>query len=95
MTVTAALVLFAVVWSMVFFIVLPLGLRTQGDAGEIVQGTHASSPHVFPLKRKALVTTAWAVGIWCFLAFMVVWGPWGVRDLDWFGRMSPPREASE
>ena len=24
------------------------------------------------------------------MAAVIVWGPWGVRDLDWFGRMRPP-----
>lgn len=90
MTITAAIVLFSVVWSMVFFIVLPLRLVTQGDAGQVEPGTHASSPHEFALKRKALITTAWSVAIWAILAALILWGPWGVRDLDWFGRMRPP-----
>ncbi|TNC50101.1 DUF1467 family protein [Rubellimicrobium rubrum] len=94
MTITGAIVLFSVVWFMVFFIVLPLRLVTQGDAGEIVPGTHASSPHEFALGRKARITTLWAVAIWVGLAIMLTWGPWGVRDLDWFGRMEPPRVAN-
>ena len=44
MTITAAVVLFAVVWFMVFFIVLPLRLTTQGDAGSVVPGTPKSAP---------------------------------------------------
>jgi predicted secreted protein len=87
MTITAAIVLFSVTWFMVFFIVLPLRMVTQGDAGEIVPGTHASSPHDLKLRRKAWITTAWAAGIWMVLYGMIVWGPWGVRDLDWFGVM--------
>jgi predicted secreted protein len=92
MTVTAAIVLFSVVWSMVFFVVLPLRLVTQGDAGEVVPGTHASSPHEFQLGRKARITTVWSVGIWMGLAALILWGPWSVRDLDWFERMRPPLE---
>ncbi len=87
MTITAALVLFSVTWFMVFFVVLPLRLVTQGDAGEIVPGTHASSPHDLKLGRKAKITTLWAIGIWAVLYALIVWGPWGVRDLDWFGVM--------
>ena len=87
MTITAALVLFSVTWFMVFFVVLPLRLVTQGDAGQIVPGTHASSPHELNLRRKARITTAWAAGLFVVMYAVIVWGPWGVRDLDWFGVM--------
>ena len=90
MTITSAIVLFAVVWSMVFFIVLPLRLVTQGDAGQVEPGTHASSPHEFALGRKARITTIWTVGIWVALTVLILWGPFGVRDLDWFGVMDRP-----
>lgn len=90
MTITSALVLFAVIWFMTFFVVLPIRIVTQGEAGEVVPGTHEGAPHVTHLKRKAWITTAIAVVLWVVIASLVVWGPWGVRDLDWFGRMSPP-----
>ena len=42
MTVVSALVLLAVIWFLVFFIVLPIRLETQGDRGE-VEPAEASS----------------------------------------------------
>ena len=95
MTITAAIVLFSVTWFMVFFIVLPLRMVTQGDAGEIVPGTHASSPHDFQLGRKARITTAWTVGLWVVMYGIIVWGPWGVRDLDWFGVMDRVERSAD
>ncbi|MGR3499421.1 MAG: DUF1467 family protein [Limimaricola soesokkakensis] len=89
MTITAAFVLFAVTWFMVFFIVLPLRLVTQGDAGETVPGTHASAPADFRLGRKAKITTLWAVPIWAALSAFILWGGVTVRDIDVFGRMAP------
>ncbi|MCZ4259630.1 DUF1467 family protein [Limimaricola sp. G21655-S1] len=89
MTITAAFVLFAVTWFMVFFIVLPLRLVTQGDAGETVPGTHASAPANFRLGRKAKITTLWAVPIWAALSAFILWGGVTVRDIDVFGRMAP------
>ncbi len=86
----SGIVLFAVVWSMVFFIVLPLRNKTQGDAGEIVPGTPASAPVNPDLKHKAKITTYWALPIWAFLAFIILSGAVTVRDLDWFDRMSTP-----
>jgi len=90
MGITSALVLYAVCWFMVFFIVLPLRMVTQGDEGEIVPGTHASAPADPQLKRKAKITTLWALGIWVILAAIIWSGVITVRDIDWFNRMSPP-----
>lgn len=88
MTITAAIVLFAVIWFMVLFIVLPLRLTTQGDAGDVVPGTHRSAPSDGAIiGRKARITTLIAVALWCLLAGIIVSGVIEVRDLDWFGRM--------
>ena len=61
MTITAAIVLFAVVWFMVFFIVLPLRLTTQGDAGSVVPGTPKGAPLNEIVGRKARITTLFAI----------------------------------
>lgn len=93
MTVTAAFVLYVVIWFMVFFVVLPLRLTTQGDAGTTLPGTHAGAPEdigLGGLGRKALITTGVAALLFAAVASVILWGPWGVRDLDWFGRMGPP-----
>jgi predicted secreted protein len=90
MTITGALVLFSVIWFMVFFCVLPLRLVTQGDAGEVVPGTPKAAPAGFVVGRKARITTWVTLALWAIVAG-VIWSGWiGVRDLDWFGRMSPP-----
>ena len=52
MSITSAIVLFAIVWFMVFFIALPIRLKTQGDVGEIVPGTQAGAPAEHQLKKK-------------------------------------------
>ncbi|SFS15994.1 DUF1467 family protein [Yoonia litorea] len=86
----SGLVLFAVIWTVVFFIVLPLRLETQGDKGEIVPGTHASSPADFSFKKKAKITTIFAFPIWAVIAAVLLTGAVSVRDIDWFERMSTP-----
>ena len=90
----SGLVLFAVVWAMVFFVVLPLRLQTQGEAGEVVPGTHASAPADAQIKRKAKITTIWAFGIWAIIAGVIWSGAIGVRDIDWFNRMATPEVSS-
>lgn len=91
----SAIVLFAVIWTLVFFIVLPLRLETQGEAGEIVPGTHASSPANFSFKRKAKITTFWALPIWLVIAGIILTGAITVRDFDWFERMSTPEISAD
>ena len=86
----SALVLFAVIWFMVLFIVLPIRLETQGDRGEIVPGTQAGAPANLSMKRKALITTLVAIGIWAIVAGIIVSGVISVRDIDFFNRMDPP-----
>ena len=57
MAVMSGIVLFTVIWSMVFMILLPVRVQTQGDLGQIVEGTHAGAPEHHYLKKKALWTT--------------------------------------
>ena len=87
MGVTSALVLYAVIWFMTWLIVLPIRVKTQGDLGEIVPGTHAGSPEIHHLKRKAWITTAISAVLWIIIATIIFTETITVRDLDWFGRM--------
>lgn len=87
---TSAIVLYIVIWSLCFFIAIPIRLKTQGDMGQVEPGTHASSPEVHNLKKKAWITTAVAAVIWAILAWIILTGQITVRDFDWFNRMGPP-----
>jgi predicted secreted protein len=95
MGITSAIVLFAVVWFMTFFIVLPLRLTTQGEAGEVVPGTHKSAPADAQVGRKARITTYFAIPIWAVLATVILSGWISVRDLDWFDRMATPTSTQD
>lgn len=93
MGITSALVLFAVIWFMVFFVVLPLRITSQSEAGEVVPGTHASAPENPQIGRKARITTIWAVAIWAVVAGVIVSGVISIRDMDYFGTMAPVDET--
>ena len=90
MGITSAIVLFAVIWFLTLFIVLPLRLKTQGDVGKIEPGTHAGSPVNPQMKKRFLVTTAVAVVLWAIIAGSIISGAFAVRDFDWFNRMATP-----
>jgi predicted secreted protein len=63
MSITGAVVIFVVVWWMVFFTMLPLGVRGQAEMNEVTPGTEPGAPIEPDLKRKALWTTLIAVPI--------------------------------
>ncbi|SDN55684.1 Predicted secreted protein [Lutimaribacter pacificus] len=92
MGVTSGIVLFAVLWFLTFLIAIPIRLRTQGDVGEVVPGTHASSPEVHNLKKKAIITTIVAAILWAIIATIIITGTITVRDIDWRHLMPPVSE---
>ncbi|WP_170400548.1 DUF1467 family protein [Ruegeria arenilitoris] len=89
MTITAALVLFAVIWFMTLLIVLPIRIKTQGDLGDIVPGTHAGAPEVHHMKKKLWITTGISVVLWAIIAGIIISGVISVRDFDWLNQLEP------
>jgi predicted secreted protein len=85
MTITAALVLFAVVWWMVFFCVLPMRFKSQAETGNIVRGTPASAPDQAHIVAKAKATTLAALVIFAVLYLIITQGNWTIDDVDVFG----------
>lgn len=87
MAVTSALVLYAVLWFATFLTVIPFNLKTQGDVGELVEGTHASAPSEHNLKKKAWITTGIAAVLWVICFTIVVTDVVTMSDIDIFNRM--------
>ena len=84
MTITAAIVLFAVIWFMVLFICLPLKVKTQGDSGNIVPGTPESAPENGDLKNKILLVTAITGVLWVISFSIIVLEIIKIEDIDIF-----------
>ena len=57
MSLTALVAIYFVVWWVVLFAVLPWGIRTQAEEGEVVAGTTHSAPVRPMLVRKAIATS--------------------------------------
>lgn len=68
MGLTLSIATYFVVWWITLFAVLPFGVRTQDEAGEIVPGTPESAPAGFRLGRVALINTAVAT-----VVFVAIW----------------------
>ncbi len=52
-----ALALYFIVWWVSLFAVLPFGVRTQSDSGEVIQGTSAGAPVEARMARVVMLTT--------------------------------------
>lgn len=68
MSTTLSIALYFVIWWTTLFAVLPIGVRTQGEAGEVVPGT----PQSAPVRPRIL----WILGVNTLVAavvFAIVW----------------------
>lgn len=93
MAITSALVLYAVIWFLVLFLILPRRLVTQGEAGKVVPGTPESAPADAQIGRKLRLTTIIATVVWAVIAGIIVSGLIEVRDFDWMGRIPPEADG--
>ncbi len=89
MAISSGIVLYLVIWFMTFMTVIPIRIQTQGEAGDVVPGTHAGSPEQHHLKKKAWITTGIAIVLWIIIAGIIISDVITVRDIDFFNRMGP------
>ena len=87
MGIASGIVLYLVIWFMSFLVALPIRIQTQGEAGEVVPGTHAGSPQQHHLRKKFWITTGVSAVLWVIIAGIIISGAVTVRDIDMFGRM--------
>ena len=88
MTITSILVLFAVIWFMTLLIALPIGLRTQGDMDDVVEGTPQSAPANVNMRRKMLIVTLITLPLWIGLCLIIQFEVISVADFDFRGVLS-------
>jgi predicted secreted protein len=94
-SITAVIVVYAITWFMVFFIVLPLRFVSQADSGTVVPGTPSSAPAEEVVRRKAWITTIAATVIWALICAVILSGVISVRDFDFRGTMGPAPAAGD
>ena len=82
MNLTGGIDLYAVLWFLVLFVLLPFGQQSQADAGEVTPGTPASAPHEPKLKKKAIMTTIIAAVIWAIIAYVILGGVITRADIE-------------
>ncbi|BCP53701.1 membrane protein [Kaistia sp. 32K] len=68
--------IYFIVWWLVLFMVLPFGVRTHAEEGNVVLGTTASAPANLNLVRKMIITS--------IISAVIVYGVWyGYVKMGW------------
>lgn len=86
MNIVTGIVLYAIIWFMTLFVILPIRMETQDDTGERVAGTHGSAPTNPNLRKRFLWTTGVAFVVWAVIATIILTGVVTVSDFDLFSR---------
>jgi predicted secreted protein len=89
MTIGAALVLFAVVWFMILFIVLPLYQPSQAEDGDVVPGTSPSAPANPQLVKRAVIVTGLSVIVWAIIVAIITTGAISLESMNIWGGIEP------
>jgi predicted secreted protein len=74
MSLTFAVAIYFIIWWTVLFAVLPFGVRTQGEAGEVVPGTPESAPVAPRMLRTFAITTVVAGAVFTLVYAVLVGG---------------------
>ena len=76
MTITGGIALSFIVWWLTLFAILPIGVRSQEEAGEVVPGSEIGAPAKAQMGYKVLLTTLVSIPV-----FLAVW--YGSNLIQW------------
>ncbi|WP_018185407.1 DUF1467 family protein [Kaistia granuli] len=80
MPIYSILAVYFIIWWLVLFVVLPFGVRTHAEEGNVVLGTTPSAPANLNLPRKMIITS--------IISAIVVYGIWyGYVKMGWTAEM--------
>jgi predicted secreted protein len=77
----SAAAIYFVVWWITLFAVLPFGVRTQAEVGEVVPGAPASAPEKTALLRIVIRNTLVASIVFAFIYWLIVYSGLSIMDL--------------
>ena len=70
-----AVAVYFTMWWTVLFAVLPFGVKSQHEGGEIVPGSEPGAPVAPGLLRKAIWTTIASAALFACLIVALIWFP--------------------
>ncbi len=87
MSVAFGLAIYLVIWWIVLFAVLPIGVRTSEEEGEkVVPGAVESAPHAPNLLPKMVATTVLSSIVFAVLYLIIVHHVIALDDIPFFPR---------
>ncbi|HEY1474569.1 MAG TPA: DUF1467 family protein [Pseudolabrys sp.] len=89
MSLATVIAIYFIIWWVVLFAILPWGVRSQEESGEVAPGTDPGAPAVHRIWRKLLWTTVTAAVVFGVLAAIY---KGGLIPLEFLQQISsPPR----
>ena len=73
MSTPMAIAVYFTIWWTVLFAVLPFGVRSQHEVGEMAEGTDPGAPVAPRLLMKAIATTAVSTVVFACVYLYVLW----------------------
>ena len=86
MSLVFAVAIYFVIWWIVLFAILPFGVTTQHEAGEITPGTAESAPIAPKLRPKLLATTIVSGVIFAIIYWLIVSEKVSLDDIPFLPR---------
>ena len=84
MKIQSILAIYVLFWTICLFVVLPMGVRTSEELGEVgVAGATESAPHRFSLGKAAIRATILSAILFGLFYANYVFGWVGVDALNW------------
>jgi len=72
MNLVGGIALYFVIWWITLFAVLPFGVRSQHESGEVIAGTEPGAPVLPGLLKKAAITSVIAAVIFACVCYVWV-----------------------
>lgn len=91
MSLSLAAAIYVICWWLVLFAILPIGIRTQEEAGSVEPGTPGSAPVTARLWRKLIATTLIAGVIFALVYVLIVYKPIALDDVPFLPRFESHR----
>lgn len=76
----SAFVVFLIIWWLVLFGVLPIGVRGQAEDGEVVKGSEPGAPIKANMWWKVKLTTVITIILWVIICSII---HFRLIDLEW------------
>lgn len=85
MSLGSGFAIYFVIWWITLFAVLPFGVRTQGEAGDVVPGAPASAPAKMSIVAVIIRNTIVATLVFAAVYWLLVYSGLSIMDFPLYG----------